>query len=108
MMPLGVVGERMAGRGSLARPGCILLALLVACVGAAVAGERVIRGPGPAAWQGDLAPISADEWSYDRAAHLLERAGFGGTREEIAALAAMTPQEAVAHLVDYEAIRNDH
>ena len=30
-----------------------------------------------------------------RAAHLLERAGFGGTPEEIARLAAMTPRQAV-------------
>jgi hypothetical protein len=59
-------------------------------VGAAAAGEQVIKGPGPAAWQGDLVPIFEDDWSYDRAAHLLERAGFGGTPAEIAALAAMT------------------
>ena len=31
----------------------------------------------------------------DRAAHLIERAGFGATPEEIARLAAMTPQQAV-------------
>ena len=40
-------------------------------------------GPGPAAWTDDLSPIGAQDWSYDRAAHLLERAGFGGTPEEI-------------------------
>src|SRR5690606_28384042 len=44
------------------------------------------------------------DWSYARAAHLLERAGFGGTPEEIAHLAAMTPAEAVAYLVEYEKI----
>ena len=99
----------MAGRERVARAGCGGFGLvLVAWVGAAAAGERVIKGPGPAAWQGDLRPISEAEWSYDRAAHLLERAGFGGTPEEIAALAAMTPEQAVAHLVDYEAIANDH
>ena len=98
----------MPQQGRLARAGCgALTLLLIAWAGAAAAGERVIKGPGPAAWQGDLAPIAADEWSYDRAAHLLERAGFGGTPEEIAALAAMTPEAAVAHLVDYEAIAND-
>ena len=99
----------MAGRERVARAGCGVFGLvLVAWVGAAAAGERVIKGPGPAAWQDDLRPISEAEWSYDRAAHLLERAGFGGTPEEIAALAAMTPEQAVAHLVDYEAIANDH
>jgi uncharacterized protein (DUF1800 family) len=75
-----------------------------------VAGHVEVRrsGAGPAAWANDLAPIAADEWSFDRAAHLLERAGFGGTPEEIAQLAAMKLTDAVAHLVDYRAIPNDH
>jgi len=59
-------------------------------------------------WAEDLSPISAFDWSADRAAHLLERAGFGGTPEDIARLAAMSPQTAVATLVDYHAIANDH
>ena len=49
------------------------------------------QATGPAAWQNDLTPISAKDWNYDFAAHLLERAGFGGTPEEIQALAKMTP-----------------
>jgi uncharacterized protein (DUF1800 family) len=81
---------------------------LMVLAAAAAADGPLIRGPGPAAWQGDLGPIGAADWSYDRAAHLLGRAGFGGTPEEIAALAAMTPEQAVSHLVDYEAIPNDH
>src|SRR5580704_6725848 len=64
-------------------------------------------GAGPAAWVGDLSPISASDWNYDRAAHLLERAGFGGTPEEIQALAAMTPQEAVRRLVRYQEVKDD-
>jgi len=40
-------------------------------------------GPGPAAWADDLTPIGPHDWSYQRAAHLLERAGFGGTPEQI-------------------------
>ena len=99
----------MADRRRWARLGAVFVSLvLIAWVGAAAAGERVIKGPGPAAWQGDLAPISDDDWSYDRAAHLLERAGFGGTPEEIETLAAMTPAQAVAHLVDYERLANDN
>ncbi|HJT82750.1 MAG TPA: hypothetical protein VJ719_16250, partial [Chthoniobacterales bacterium] len=43
-------------------------------------------------WTGDLTPIQAQEWNAERAAHLLERAGFGGTPEEIAQFAAMTPE----------------
>ena len=54
------------------------------------------------AWQNDLAPIAASDWNYERAAHLLERAGFGGTPEEIAALSRMTPQQAVARLVRFQ------
>jgi hypothetical protein len=57
---------------------------------------------GPAAWQNDLTPISAADWNYNFAAHLLERAGFGGTPEEIEALARMTPAQAVARLVHFE------
>jgi uncharacterized protein (DUF1800 family) len=62
------------------------------------------RGSGPAAWANDLSPLSVSDWSYERAAHLLERAGFGATPEEIARLAAMTPARAVDALVDYETI----
>src|SRR6266478_2626743 len=55
-----------------------------------------------ASWQNDLAPIGPADWNYDSAAHLLERAGFGGTPDEIAALAKMTPVRAVARLVRFE------
>ena len=54
------------------------------------------------AWTNDLAPIEAGDWNYDRAAHLLERAGFGGTPAEIEKLSALSPAEAVDALVDYE------
>jgi len=60
----------------------------------------------PASWVGDLTPISASEWNDDRAAHLLERAGFGGTPEEIARLVQMGPVEAVRHLVYYQQVIN--
>src|SRR5579864_5557170 len=56
---------------------------------------------GPTAWQNDLTPIGPADWNYDFAAHLLERAGFGGTPEEIAGLAGMTPAQAVARLVRF-------
>jgi uncharacterized protein (DUF1800 family) len=63
---------------------------------------------GPESWVNDLTPISAADWSRDRAAHLLERAGFGGTPEEIDRLAAMTPEAAVRWLVDYQKVDNNH
>jgi hypothetical protein len=64
-------------------------------------------GAGPAAWANDLSPIAAADWNYARAAHLLERAGFGGTPDEIARLAAMTPRQAVDTLVDFDTLPRD-
>ncbi len=62
------------------------------------------QGAGPPNWVGDLTPVTAADWSYAKAAHLLERAGFGGTPQEIEPLAAMSPEQAVATLVDYDSI----
>ena len=56
----------------------------------------------------NLSPIGAADWTYDRAAHLLERAGFGGTPKDIERLAAMTPARAVDYLVDYERISDNY
>ncbi len=64
--------------------------------------------PGPASWQDDLAPITAADWDYDSAEHLLDRAGFSGTPEEIQKLAAMTPEQAVRSLVYYDRVPTDH
>jgi uncharacterized protein (DUF1800 family) len=60
----------------------------------------------PSSWTDDLTPVSAADWNRDRAAHLIERAGFGGTPDDIARLAAMTPRQAVDSLVDFESIPN--
>ncbi|CDP51368.1 hypothetical protein [Devosia sp. DBB001] len=56
----------------------------------------------------NLSPIRREDWDGRRAAHLLERAGFGGTPSEIERLAKMTPEEAVASFVDYAGIDNSH
>jgi len=48
-----------------------------------LAHEPASGGAGPLEWIGDLTPISAADWTFERAAHLLERAGFGGTPEDI-------------------------
>src|SRR5262245_62093004 len=61
---------------------------------------------GPAGWKEDLTPIAASDWNYDFAAHLLERAGFGGAPEDIQALAGLTPTEAVRRLVYFQGINN--
>jgi len=62
------------------------------------------RPAGGDPWANDLSPIPESDWTYDRAAHLIERAGFGATPDEIARLAALTPAQAVASLVDFHTI----
>ena len=54
-------------------------AILTAAVLAAVSATASDRS----SWEGDLSSIAASDWNYDRAAHLLERASFGGTPDEI-------------------------
>ncbi len=50
---------------------------------------------------GGLKPLAPEAWDYAKARHLLGRAGFGGTPEEIAKLHAMGLHQAVDFLVDY-------
>src|SRR5215469_9221313 len=68
----------------------------------AAALPAIAQKAGPAAWQNDLTAIGPADWNEDLAAHLLQRAGFGGTPEEIRALAKLTPAKAVARLVRFE------
>jgi uncharacterized protein (DUF1800 family) len=69
-----------------------------------MARERTTQTPAP--WVEDLTPIGDVDWNYARARHLLDRAGFGGTPDDIARLARMTPVAAVGSLVDYQSIDN--
>ena len=82
--------------------------LTLAITSHAVSVTLLSWSPGPAAWNGDLTPITTADWSYDRAAQLLGRAGFSGTPEVIQKLADMTPEQAVRSLVYYDSISNDH
>src|SRR5207302_1180379 len=75
-------------------------------VAAAVPVSAPAQKTGRAQWQNDLTPIVASNWNYDFAAHLLERAGFGGTPEEIETLARLAPAEAVHRLVYFQNIEN--
>ncbi len=59
-------------------------------------------------WANDLAPIGAQDWNAERAAHLLERAGFGGTPEDIQRFATMTPEAVLKELVDFQGADNSH
>ena len=80
--------------------------LMLLAVGFLVPNLPAGTGSGPASWVGDLTPIAPEDWNYERAAYLLDRAGFGGTPEEIQALAAMTPQEAVRRLVYFQKVQD--
>lgn len=79
----------------------IALSMLVPATGSA-------QQSGFVPWQDDLTPIAGTDWNYDSAAHLLERAGFGGTPDDIAALASMTPDAAVRSLVYFDPNANPH
>ena len=57
-------------------------------------------------WVDDLDPIQPADWDRARAKHLLNRAGFGGTPEDIDRLATLTPVEAVRRIIDYEKVEN--
>ncbi|HVK59518.1 MAG TPA: DUF1800 domain-containing protein [Candidatus Kapabacteria bacterium] len=51
-----------------------------------------------------LKPVSASRWNYATAAHLLNRAGFGGTPAEIEKLTALGPEKAIDSLLNFESI----
>lgn len=70
-----------------------LLALIVSFMAAAAA---------PGAADPRLEPITGADWDRTTARHLLERAGFGGTPDEIDALQALGPRAAVRYLVRFE------
>ena len=50
----------------------------------------------------ELKPLEAKRFDADCARHLLNRAGFGGTPQQVQALADLGLSRAVATLVDYE------
>jgi uncharacterized protein (DUF1800 family) len=51
-----------------------------------------------------LKALSSNRWNFTTAAHLLNRAGFGGTPEQIQKLCDLGPDRAVSSLLDYENI----
>lgn len=50
---------------------------------------------------GGLTPLSPADWNREKARHLLVRAGFGGTPQEVDALCSLGLYGAVDHLVEY-------
>ena len=51
-----------------------------------------------------LNPLPASKWNYATAAHLLNRAGFGGAPAEIEKLVKLGPDKAVDSFIEYEKI----
>ena len=89
----------MRGRITIALGGASIAALLMCSPALAQQGGII-------SWQDDLSPLANTDWNYDRAAHLLERAGFGGTPADIDLLASMSPSEAVRSLVYFDPAAN--
>ena len=55
-------------------------------------------------WVNDLQALAPGDWNEEKAKHLLERAGFGATPDEIQRLARLTPSQAIKQMVRYAAI----
>src|SRR5271155_1908119 len=51
-----------------------------------------------------LEPLPGNQWNTTTAAHLLNRAGFGGSPADIENLRQMGPDRAVSWFLDYEKI----
>jgi uncharacterized protein (DUF1800 family) len=56
----------------------------------------------------ELTAITPAVWNREKAAHLLSRAGFGGTPEDIGRLSALSPSAAVHSLVYFDQVDNSH
>jgi uncharacterized protein (DUF1800 family) len=54
-----------------------------------------------------LSPLPAAQWNEATAAHLLNRAAFGGSPQDVENLRSMGPDRAVSWLIDYERIPDD-
>ncbi len=65
----------------------------------------ILLCPGLAGWSSgawaelDLRPLQSERWDETLSAHLLSRAGFGGSPEQVRGLALLSPANAVALMV---------
>lgn len=59
---------------------------------------QTASGPAPTT---SMSPVSKPGFGYDQARHLLWRAGFGGSPDQIRTLADWGPERAVDHLLDF-------
>src|ERR1035437_5642431 len=81
--PMDTTGPLLAGRAP--ETGAIMAALLLEPV-----------------WN-----AQPDRWDYSMAAHLLRRAGFGGSMAETQQLLAAGPEKAIAGLIHYASLKDD-
>ncbi len=81
--------------------------LLLAWLCWALSSAAAAPAMGASEWKDDLRPIADAQWTAASAAHLLQRAGFGGSPEEIVALTALGPREAVRRLVRWQSVPED-
>src|SRR5438046_1592691 len=51
-----------------------------------------------------LSAVVQSDWDYAKAAHLLNRAGFGGSPEDIAKLVELGPEKAVSSFFDLSSL----
>jgi uncharacterized protein (DUF1800 family) len=54
-----------------------------------------------------LTPLPEQKWSFETAAHLLNRAGFGGTPSDVRRLVDLGPEHAVSWFIDYEKVPDE-
>ena len=81
----------------IARAGGLLGALVTSvCCAASMGGDAAVA---PAEWIDDLRPITAAEWTPERAAHLVERTGFGALPTEVHHSLTLDPRAVVAALI---------
>lgn len=81
-----------------------LPSLAAAALAALLGVCTALQAATPDPWQDDLRPIARSDWTRERAAHLLERTGFGPLPIEIDRAARDTPQRVVQRLVFYRQI----
>lgn len=66
--------------------------------------SRLARANQPPAANPSMAPIKPAAFGYDEARHLLWRAGFGGTPEQIQTLVTWGPERSVDYLLEIEKV----
>ena len=84
---------------------CLLSVLLSGSISAEIDQARNTQKQNT--WAGDLDRLNPDDWNTGFARHLLNRAGFGGTPQEIQLLAKRSLKGAVQHMVRFNNITSE-